>query len=145
MRSLFLIIILVLSESAHAEQSIDGSGDYFVDVGQVYGGLHSIRFFRDICADAFPALQPRNEKAYELWRNKYLKFLQEVESNWTAVAWQESGGDVAKYRETLTTMTKIFDQYKEALRQQLSSSGAEQFQRACFFTFNTWKGGASGP
>jgi hypothetical protein len=131
MRLPLLAIALALSTSANAEQSTDSSGDYFMDLGQVYGGAQSIKHYRDICADAFPVFHQQNEKAYSAWRSKYLGFLQEIEKHWTAMAWRESKGDAAKYSDALAKMATVFDQYKEALRKQLSGNGSEQFQKAC--------------
>jgi hypothetical protein len=131
MRLTLMALALAISTSASAEQSTDSSGDYFMDLGQVYGGGQSIKQYRDICADAFPVFHQQNEKAYIAWRSKYLVFLQEIEKHWTAMAWRESKGDAAKYSDFLAKTSGMFDRYKDVLRKQLSSDGSEQFRKTC--------------
>jgi len=126
-----LVLVLLLARYANAEQSTDSTGDYFMDFGQVYGAAVALQQYRDICAESFRDLRKQNADAYAAWRAKYLKFLQELEKHRTAMAWKEAKGDEKKYVEALSKINASFDRYKEALRDQLKSGGADGFRRAC--------------
>lgn len=126
-----LLLVLLIAPYANAEQSTDSTGDYFMDFGQVYGATVALQQYRDICAESFRDLRRPNADAYVAWRAKHLKFLQELEKHRTVMAWKEAKGDEKKYVEALSKINASFDKYKDALRDQLKSGGADSFRRVC--------------
>lgn len=128
---IFVALALVGASVCAQEQSTNSSGDYVEDLGQVYGGIRSIKDLGEICTSHFPQEREANTDAYRSWRKRYLPFLQEIEKDWTALAWKESGGNQGKYVNTLQAMDASLDKYKDSLEQQLMSGGAEQFAAAC--------------
>lgn len=131
MRIFVLFCSLVVSPLAWCEQATDSTGDYAMDLGQVYGAIQSVKQMKDICSDSFPALTKENEAAYQGWRKHYLSFLQEVDKHWTAFAWREANGNPQKYTEFLNKMTNYSEQYKQGLRKQLSADGTDAFAKQC--------------
>jgi len=77
----FILIALLLLQPlvVFGEQSTDSTGDYFMDLGQVYGAIKGVGFMKDICGEAFPDYVTANETAYRTWRARYQPFLQEIE------------------------------------------------------------------
>ena len=128
---MFVVLALICVSACAQQQSTSSSGDYIEDLGQVYGGIRSIKDLGEICTSHFPQEREANTAAYQSWRKKYLAFIQEIERYWTALAWKESGGSEAKYVGTLQAMNASFDKYKDALEQQLVSGGADKFTAEC--------------
>lgn len=131
MRILLVLAGLLLSTVAFGEQSTDSTGDYAMDLGQVYGAVQALKFMKEICSEAFPAQSQSNELAYAKWRSRFLPFLQEVEKHWSAAAWREAKGDPKQHVDFLNKIANYFDQYKEGLRKQMSSDGLQPFQKQC--------------
>lgn len=90
MRHWLLLLAFLVSPHAWGEQSTDSTGDYAMDLGQVYGATQVIKFMKEICNESFPTLVEPNDLAYKKWRTRYLPFLQELEKHWTASAWREA-------------------------------------------------------
>lgn len=131
MRMILFVCCLIISSRAWCEQSTDSTGDYAMDLGQVYGTIQSIKYMNEICSQAFPTIAKSNQAAFQSWRKRYLPFLQEVEKHWTTFAWQETNGEPQKHTEFLRKMATQFDQYKEGLRTQLLADGPEAFVKQC--------------
>jgi hypothetical protein len=98
---LIAIVALALSTAAYAEQSADSTGDFWMDLGQVYGVAPISRAYKDICAELFPEYKKQNDDAYAAWRAKHLGFLQEIEKRRLAAFWKEAKGDQKKYPESV--------------------------------------------
>ena len=131
MRTLVLVLGLAAASAAYSEQSSDSTGDYAMDLGQVYGAIQAVKFMKEICSDSFAGLSKTSEVAYQAWRKRHLPFLQEVEKHWSSAAWREAKGDPLKHMEFLNKMGTSFDQYKQGLRQQLSADGSDAFAKQC--------------
>jgi len=114
-----LLLAFLVSPHAWGEQSTDSTGDYAMDLGQVYGATQAVKFMKEICNESFPNLVEPNDLAYKKWRTRYLPFLQELEKHWTALAWREAKGDPKRHADFLNEMARYFDQYKESLRKQM--------------------------
>lgn len=131
MRAFVFVAFTLMCASVWAqEQSTNSSGDYVEDLGQVYGGIRSIKDLGEICTSHFPRERETNTEVYRSWRKRYLPFLQ-IEKDWTALAWKESGDNQAKYVNTLQAMDTSLDKYKDSLEQQLMSGGAGKFAAEC--------------
>lgn len=128
---IFIALALVCASVCAQEQSTNSSGDYMEDLGQVYGGIRSIKNLGEICTSHFPQEREANTEAYLSWRKKYLSFLQEIEKYRTALVWKEFGGDQTKYVNTLQAMDASLDKYKDSLEQQLMSGGSDKFAAEC--------------
>lgn len=128
---LIVIFALALSNAAFAEQSADSTGDFWTDLGQVYGAATTFRNYKDICAELFAEYKKPNDDAYAAWRAKNLKFLQEIEKYRLAAAWKEAKGDQKKYVSGLAEWDAGMDGYKDVVRKQFKSAGREQSQRIC--------------
>jgi hypothetical protein len=131
MHGLLLTSALLFSFHASGEQSTDSTGEYAIDLGQVYGAAQSVKFMKEICNEAFPAFTKANDSAYQKWRARYLPFLQELEKHWTAFAWQEAEADPKRHTEFLTHIAEHFDQYKQGLKKQMECDGPEAFRKQC--------------
>ena len=131
MRIFVFVCGLVVSTLAWCEQSTDSTGDYAMDLGQVYGAVQSVMQMKDICSESFPELTQENETAYKNWRKHYLPFLQEVDKHWAAFAFREANGDPQKHVDFLNKMTNYFEQYKQGLHKQLSADGPDVFAKKC--------------
>jgi hypothetical protein len=115
--------------NTHADQAINSTGDYSVDLAQVAGAIRLISTYKKICDNAFPSFKTQNAKAYQNWRKQYLPFLQEIEGYERAFLAQD--GDYAKSVQKMIEWEKIQDINKEALRKHLSNMGAEKFREVC--------------
>lgn len=128
-----LMLALVCCSGAYAqdERSVTSSGDYAMDLGQVYGAIRSAKFMGDICTESFPEQRQSNAAAFAQWRTRYLPFLQEMEKHFSAMAWRESGGDPQKHVKFLADAEKSFDGYRAALKSQMTSDGPDAFASQC--------------
>lgn len=131
MRFLLALPFCLLATVALADQSTDSTGDYAMDLGQIYGGVRAVKYMEDICSEAFPATTKTNEVAYKQWRERFLPFLQEVEKHWGAMAWKEAKGDPQRHTEVLTKLEKSFEGYKKGLKSQMASDGQDAFRKQC--------------
>ena len=128
---LIAIFALALSTAAYAEQSADSTGDFWMDLGQVYGAASTYRAYKDICAELFAEYKKPNDDVYAAWRAKNLKFLQEIEKYRLAAAWKEAKGDQKKYVNDLAKFDAGMDRYKDVVREQFKNAGREKSQRVC--------------
>jgi hypothetical protein len=128
-----LILALVCCGSAYAqdEQSITSSGDYAMDLGQVYGAIRSAKFIGEICSESFSDQRQSNAAAFAQWRTRYLPFMQEMEKHFSAMAWRESGGDPQKHVTFLADAESSFDGYRLALKSQMTADGPDAFASQC--------------
>ena len=133
MKKLFAIALMAISGSAMAQNdySTDSSGDYAMDLGQVYGAIRSVKFMGEICTESFPDQAQTNAATYKQWRVTYLPFIQEMERHFSAMAWKESGGVPQKHVQFLVDVDKTFEQYRAALKSQMSADGDEAFKSQC--------------
>ncbi|MBE0576381.1 MAG: hypothetical protein IH613_10870 [Desulfuromonadales bacterium] len=131
MRILLALSFCLLATLALADQSTDSTGDYAMDLGQIYGGVLAVKDMEDICSEAFPATENANEVAYEKWRKRFLPFLQEVEKHLSEMAWREAKGDSQRHTEFLNKMEQSFEGYKNGLRNQMVSDGQNAFRKQC--------------
>ena len=51
-----LLLAFLVSPHAWGEQSTDSTGDYAMDLGQVYGAAQAVKFMKEICNESFPNL-----------------------------------------------------------------------------------------
>ncbi len=126
-----IILAAFFSTSVSSQQSQDSTGDYAMDLGQVYGAVRAVGYMKDICNEAFPELAPANSEAQREWRAKYLTLLQELEKHWESFAWQEAKGNPTDHMKFISNMEDTFDQYKIGLDTELRSDGPEIFRAIC--------------
>jgi len=126
----FLILTLATT-SAFGEQSTGSTGNYEMDLGQVYGAIKAVKAMEEICGNAYPEYIKKNEVAYQEWRAKYKPFLQEMERHFTAYAWREAGGDTQRHMEVLRKLDDGFKGYKKGLEAEMRSEGEEAFRNKC--------------
>jgi hypothetical protein len=132
MRIAIVLLLAALPVSSMAEQqSTASTGDYAMDLGQVYGAIEAVKFTKDICDKAFPDYIQANGAAYQRWRARFKPFLQEMEKHYTASMWREAKGDPQKHMALLKEMDDIFMQYREGLKKQMMSDGPEVFRKQC--------------
>ncbi|MBC7750976.1 MAG: hypothetical protein H7Z73_04545 [Candidatus Saccharibacteria bacterium] len=133
MRPLILVVGLLAATLTWGEQSTNSSGEYSMDLGQVYGAIQGIKSTNEICNESFPLLKKQNDAAFQNWRKQYLPFLQEIEKYWTAAAWKITNGDQQKYLEFLTKFNASSVQYKNSLRAYLSANGSDSLSKQCSY------------
>ncbi len=128
-----LMLALACCGSVHAQddQSVTSSGDYAMDLGQVYGAIRSAKFMGEICSESFPDQRQSNAAAFAQWRKRYLPFMQEMEKHFSAMAWRESGGDPQKHVQFLADAESSFNGYRMALKSQMTSDGPDAFAGQC--------------
>lgn len=131
MRLIAAVILALLSTATLGQRSTDSTGDYAMDLGQVYGAIQAVKFMRDICAEAFPDHIQANAAAYEKWRVRYKPFLQEMERHFSASMWREAKGDPQQHMLLLRRTDDMFMQYREGLKQQMTSDGPAKFRGQC--------------
>ncbi len=133
MKELYVIALLAISSSAMAqdEYSTDSSGNYAMDLGQVYGAIRSVKSMGEICTESFPDQEQTNTAAYKQWRAAYLPFIQEMEHHFSTMVWKESGGTPKKHVQLLIEADKSFEQYRAVLKSQMSADGNEAFHNLC--------------
>ena len=128
---LLICLFVLISATLHAEQSTDSTGQYEMDLGQVYGAIKAVKYMKEICADSFPEFIHQNEGAYQKWRGKYKLFLQEIEKHFSALLWRESGGDPEKHMELLNNYDNALLGYKKGLSTQMHNDGKKVFRGTC--------------
>jgi hypothetical protein len=116
---------------AQDERSMTSSGDYAMDLGQVYGAIRSAKFMDEICSESFPDQREFNAEALAQWRARHLPFIQEIEKHFSVLAWKESGGDPQKHVKFLADTEKAFDGYRAALKSQMTAEGPDTFADQC--------------
>lgn len=128
-----LVLALAFCGSTYAqdERSVTSSGDYAMDLGQVYGAIRGAKFMGEICSDSFPEQRQSNAAAFARWRTRFLPFMQEMEKHFSALAWRESGGDPQKHVKFLADAEKTFDGYRIALESQMTADGPDVFAEQC--------------
>ena len=129
--AVLLLALVCGSVLAQDEHSTSSSGDYAMDLGQVYGAIRSAKFMGEICSDSFPDQIQPNAAAFKQWRARYLPFMQEIEKHFSAMAWRESGGDPQKHVKFLADAEASFDGYRAALKSQMTADGSEAFACQC--------------
>jgi hypothetical protein len=129
--ALLLALAYCSSVFAQDEHSITSSGDYAMDLGQVYGAIRSAKFMGEICSESFPDQSQSNARAFSQWRARYLPFMQEMEKHFSVMAWRESGGDPQKHVDFLADAEKSFDGYRAALKSQMTADGPDTFANQC--------------
>lgn len=126
-----MLISVCSSVIAQEEQSTTSSGDYAMDLGQVYGAIRSAKFMGEICTDSFPDQAQPNAAAFKEWRMRYQPFIQEIERHFSAMAWRESGEDPERHVQFLADVEKSFGMYRAALKSQLTADGPDPFAGRC--------------
>jgi hypothetical protein len=133
MQKLVAILLIAAFGSAVAQDhvSTNSSGNYAMDLGQVYGAIRSAQFMGEICTESFPDQVQSNASAFKQWRANYLPFMQEIERHFSTMAWRESGGDPQKHVKVLVDAEKALDRYRLALKSQMTADGQESFLGQC--------------
>ena len=127
-----LIAILIISViGSTAAQDNHSTGDYWMDLGAVYGAIQSAKFMGDICTESFPNQSTANTNAYTEWRSKYLPFIQEMELTFSTSMWKESGGDPQKYYNEITKFRDGMDKYRASMKSQMAADGPKTFEGQC--------------
>lgn len=127
-----LLLLLVCSNVlAHDEYSTNSSGDYAMDLGQVYGAIRSTRFIGEICSESFADQIQTNAAAFAAWRKRYLPFMQEMEKHFSQMAWREAGGDPQKLMKFLAAADASFDGIRAGLKAQMTADGTDSLAIQC--------------
>ncbi len=129
--ALMLALACCGNARAQEEHSITSSGDYAMDLGQVYGAIRSAKFMGEICSESFPDQSQSNPAAFAEWRTRYLPFMQEIEKHFSVMAWRESGGEPQKHVKFLADAENSFDGYRVALKAQMAKDGPDAFASQC--------------
>lgn len=124
-------ILTLAAAVAFAESSTNSSGDYAMDLGQVYGAIRATKMLEEVCTKDFPATREGNQRAYEQWRRQYLPFAQEIERHFSAMALREAKDDSKQHMAVLAKIEKGFDGYKDGLRKQMASEGPDIYRKQC--------------
>jgi len=82
MPAIFILAVSVLlfAQPALAQKisTTASTGDYASDLGTLNGVVKMAGFTRDICIEAHPDMQQTISEAYNVWREQYKPFLQEI-------------------------------------------------------------------
>ena len=117
---------LAMHGSLSAQQGPRSTGEYYRDLGVIFGVIEAVRDIADICSEEFPETSDDNEKHYQLWRTSHLDFLEEVERHRTRILEHPVLG--AQYKRDVHNRNLTF---KTNQRRALSADGAATFRARC--------------
>ena len=102
-KTITLVIFLLISSPGFAsEVSTNSTGDYALDLSQVWGAIKTNERYRDLCNTAFPETKSKNNAAYKEWRSKYLPFIQSIEKKYDLLLLDIAQHDNSSYTKLLT-------------------------------------------
>lgn len=86
-----------ISALASSEEfSTNATGDYSLDLSQVWGAIHMNELLRKLCNKTYPETEEANNQAYKQWRSDYLPFIQRIERYYELLIITISEGDATK-------------------------------------------------
>jgi hypothetical protein len=109
-----------------AQQGPRSTGEYYRDLGVIFGIIEAVRDIADICSEEFPATEEDNDKHYQLWRTRHLDFLEEVERHRTQILENPVLG--ARYKLDVHNRNLTF---KTNQRRALAADGVATFRANC--------------
>lgn len=117
---------LAMHGNLSAQQGPRFTGEYYRDLGVIFGVIEAVRDIADICSEEFPETSDDNEKHYQLWRTSHLDFLEEVERHRTRILEHPVLG--AQYKRDVHNRNLTF---KTNQRRALSADGMATFRARC--------------
>jgi hypothetical protein len=117
---------LAMHGNLSAQQGPRSSGEYYRDLGVIFGVIEAVRDIADICSEEFPETEENNEKDYQLWRTRHLDLLEEVERHRTKILENPVLG--ARYKLDVHSRNLTF---KTNQRRALAADGAAAFRANC--------------
>ena len=129
--SIAFIVAIVSATIVSGEQSTESTGNYEMDLGQVYGAINAVKFAKEICAEAYPDYIEKNEVAYQKWRTQYKTFLQEMQQHFLVMTYREAGEDPQRQVEVLRKVDDKLEGMKKGLKDMMRSKGENSFRSMC--------------
>lgn len=131
MRKIIALACMALSALAmhgnlSAQQGPRSTGQYYRDLGVIFGVIDAVRDIADICSEEFPETQEEIEKHYQSWRTRHLALLEEVERHRTQILEHPVLG--AQYKLDVHNRNLTF---KTNQRRALAAGGAATFRANC--------------
>ena len=133
LRLCVLVIAASLSsQMAHAQLSTTPStGDYASDVGILMGVIRTQGFTRDLCKEQFSYTQQAVDEAYNIWRERYKPFLQEVALRWNLLVIQIAKETNTSLADVTEAATGEMEQLRASIKTTYLKAGPDKFQALC--------------
>ncbi|WP_139201103.1 hypothetical protein [Polaromonas sp. JS666] len=129
-KTIALACITLSAQGMHgnvsAQQGLLSAGDYYRDMGVIFGVIEAVHDIADICSEEFPETRETNEKHYQAWRAGHQDLLQEVERHRARILEHAVLG--ARYKLDLHNRNLTF---KTNQRLALAKDGAATFRANC--------------
>ena len=136
-----LISSPTFANSAHAQQqnvdaapkahSTESTGNYDIDLGQIYGAISSARLRENICSRNFPELSSKLREVHLEWRNKNLSFIQDIEKRFQERLWVSVGDNKKEFLLLRKQLADDEMQYEEGLEEIMRGQGGDELKYEC--------------
>jgi hypothetical protein len=135
-------LVLLIVQPLHAQKisTTPSTGDYATDLGIVYGVMRTTGFTRDICIETYPEMQQAISEAYNVWRERYKPFLQEIAMRMNLLLLEDAKQSGISLAQEMTNYANEMAELKPALRAMYSKDGPASFRAFCERYPNTFLG-----
>lgn len=131
MHKILCLLLLASAPVICNAQAVRSTGDYKMDLGQLYGATQIVGLMGGLCIDAFPEMKKTIDQRYHAWRESNLPVLQEIERHWQHGAMVEARGDPDKLRLFQMKYARTMASFKAGLHEWLVDGGTENARTRC--------------
>lgn len=126
--SAFFVVLTVVSTCPLVRAG--ATGDYWMDLGTLYGIEKGIVAYKEICDTRFPSLGSANARAYTDWRKRNESILQRIQKTYLASVWKDSK-DEKEYIKKLAVMSDSLARMTQGFRDHFLAQSSQEIETQC--------------
>ena len=125
------VLLLAHPTLAQKISTTPATGDYASDLGYLNGVAKMTGVTRDICIESYPDMQLTITDAYNIWRERYKPFLQEITLRMNLLLLEDARQSGSSIAQVMATYTAEMAKMKPGLRAMYSKDGPASFRTFC--------------